>query len=325
MASPQDPQSKIEAPTRVRTHRKKGFFFMSNSTAQDNNMSLEALGLLTYCLSMPEDWEFYPKVIWKERKVGRDKIYGLFNELIKNYRCIRVKQPNPYAKHLPGRISYEIFDDPDDCKARIKELEKEDVFVESGDELKKSFRHPAFQEPKNTEPENPYITKEEQAIQTKETTTKRNMTAAPPVVVFSCLEKIDIPQAEKEWLSSKYDEPTVQEAIAFATNPKTEIKTSLIATIKWACQRKPQAPIDYEQERQDKAELARQEFLDNRALAEHLTKEYFKKYQDPYVLRPTADYIEINIDERAQPVKIYYHEKNIKEKIMHELSKKRTN
>ena len=76
---------------------------------------------------------------------------------------------------------------------------------------------------------------------TKETTTKENE-AAPAAAVFSCLSGIEIPHSEKEWLCSHYDEATVSQAVAFATNPKTVIKTSLAQVIKWACKTKPNIP-----------------------------------------------------------------------------------
>jgi hypothetical protein len=132
--------------TRMRTYKNKNFLIISNSTAQDATLSFEALGLLTYCLSMPEDWEFHPKKIWKLRECGRDKIYKRFNELIQNYRCIRIKTPNPKYKNLPGAISYEIFDDIDDCKKRIKELENSENYLEHGDNFKKCFLRPEKQD-----------------------------------------------------------------------------------------------------------------------------------------------------------------------------------
>lgn len=127
--------------SRMRTHRSKKYFQFSNCSAQDETLSFEALGMLTYCLSMPEDWNFCPKIIWKKRNCGRKAVYDMFNELIQTFHCIRIRIPNPKAKNLPGEIDYEIFDDVEDCKARILELEKEDLFIEHADNFKKSFRH----------------------------------------------------------------------------------------------------------------------------------------------------------------------------------------
>jgi len=172
------------AVSRVRTVRSSKYFTISNQTAQDSSLSFEALGLLTYCLSMPENWEFHPKVIWKERKSGRDTIYKMFNELISSHHCIRVRKPNPVVKNLPGEIEYEIFDDPEDCVKRIAELEGTGNFVEHRDNLKKCFRHPGFQDPEAADPEKPHLL--------KETSKKRNIERKeipPPPIASSSKEK----------------------------------------------------------------------------------------------------------------------------------------
>jgi len=144
----------------MRTVRSSKYFIISNETAQDASLSFEALGLLTYCLSMPEDWEFYPKLIWKQGRTGRDKVYSLFNELIDSYHCIRIRKPNPKAKNLPGEITYEIFDDPEDCKERIQQLLQTEKFVEYADTFKECLRHPAFKNAEETDTEETSNTKE---------------------------------------------------------------------------------------------------------------------------------------------------------------------
>ena len=160
----------------MRTVRSSKYFTISNQTAQDVKLSFEALGLLTYCLSMPQDWEFHPKVIWKERKTGRDAVYNAFNELILSNHCIRVRKPNPKANHLPGEIEYEIFDEPEDCLERVAELLKTEKFVEHSGNLKKCFRHPAFPDPTAWDPENPDLLKETQEKINKE----KKETPPPP-------------------------------------------------------------------------------------------------------------------------------------------------
>jgi hypothetical protein len=101
-----------------------------------------------------------------------------------NYRCIRIKIPNPKAPNLPGIVEYEIYDEPEECKKRIIELENTEKFLDTGDNLKKCFRHPAFQDPETQDPENPYITKEtkKEKKQTKEIVCVEPPVAKPAVV-----------------------------------------------------------------------------------------------------------------------------------------------
>jgi hypothetical protein len=73
-----------------------------------------------------------------------------------------------------------------------------------------------------------------------ETTTATEKFAA----VFSCLREIDIPESDKEWLSSKHSEADVQHAVMWATHHETKITTSLQQALKWAAKTKPPIPID---------------------------------------------------------------------------------
>ncbi len=104
---------------------------------------------------------------------------------------------------------------------------------------------------------------------TKETITKekKQQQAAPAAAVFSdksnekkkdlkvsqmlknweLLKIIDIPDKDKEEISTKYDEHTVKNAIAWATHPDTVITKTLAAAIKWACQNNPEVPKNKEE------------------------------------------------------------------------------
>ena len=68
--------------------------------AQDKDLSLEARGLLLYLLSKPRGWKVRVDDIMKNCRVGRDKAYGLLNELIRVGYVIRTKIRNfgRYAK-----------------------------------------------------------------------------------------------------------------------------------------------------------------------------------------------------------------------------------
>lgn len=126
---------------RVRSN-KSPFCIVSNATAQSDYLSWAAIGLLTYCLSMPEDWDFRPKNIWDSSKGGRNQLYRLFQELIDNGHCLRIYQPNPKAPSLKGTARYEIFDRPEDCKNRAIELSQVEKFMDCKEEFKKCFRYP---------------------------------------------------------------------------------------------------------------------------------------------------------------------------------------
>lgn len=133
-------QPKKAAVSRTRTKSSR-FFLISNATAQADYLSLAALGLLGYCLSMPENWYFSPELIKKTGVCSSvKKIRSLLNELIEEGHCLRVRAPNPKSKNLYGKSFYEIFDDLEACEARYQELLKTEGWFVKGS-LKFSTNH----------------------------------------------------------------------------------------------------------------------------------------------------------------------------------------
>jgi len=61
-------------------------------------------------------------------------------------------------------------------------------------------------------------------------------------IKHKCLESVEIPESEKDWISQHYPEDVVAKAISWAKHPETKIKTTLTQAIKWACQNKPETP-----------------------------------------------------------------------------------
>ena len=76
--------------------------------------------------------------------------------------------------------------------------------------------------------------------------------------IYPCLESIEIPEKEKEWLTKTHDEEAVQYAIAWATHPQTKIDTTLVQVIKWACAARPEMPKDQKDEVEANKEGAKQ-------------------------------------------------------------------
>lgn len=101
-------------------------------------------------------------------------------------------------------------------------------------------------------------------INIKDTNIKKTTTQwASPVAVFIdkkiyiCLEPLDIPLKEKEWITRKYQESNVVHAVQWVTCPGRKV-TSFIAALKWACNVQPQIeknPADIEEENKRYAKL----------------------------------------------------------------------
>ena len=59
----------------------RNFTIIPNDLVNDERLTFEALGLLTYLLSQPDDWRVVPGQIKNRGGVGRNKTYQLIKEL----------------------------------------------------------------------------------------------------------------------------------------------------------------------------------------------------------------------------------------------------
>jgi hypothetical protein len=150
---------------------------------------------------------------------------------------------------------------------------------------------------------------------------QQQTTPVSAVAVSLSLEKIDIPHDEKIWISKNYTEETIRNAVEFSTHPLTTINTSLLQTIKWACKKNPQIPVDEAAESLKRKDEEREYFLENQQYAERLAKEYYLKTKDPYGVRLTFDNVELDLRGNGHSVKIYFGDKQFKQLIEHELRK----
>lgn len=230
--------------TRFRTHKKE-VTVISNETIRGCTLSLEGIGLLAICLSMPPTWDFYPKKMWKEGYCSRDKLYRVFNELIEAGHCIRVAEPNPRIPHLPGEIEYEIFDDIEDCEKHCKELfENTKLFIQCSSKFKKFYRYPGKQDPKTEDPKPQDVYKERDK---KETLDKETLLLPEPeipkppeipdpplpaggnnnnspVEIYKCLEPVNDMSPKQKSQFGRYDEKIVEAGVSYCYHPNTKLQ-----------------------------------------------------------------------------------------------------
>lgn len=101
-----------EQTARVKTIRRAvdvqdGFFIQSRATAQDSeSLSLEALGLLTYLLSKPDDWKVILSELQNTWNIGRDKVHTLIAQLI---RAGYIKREQGRSGRRYGEVTYLVY------------------------------------------------------------------------------------------------------------------------------------------------------------------------------------------------------------------------
>lgn len=99
----------------VRVRHQKEFVCLSNSVLQDPNLSLEAIGLWSHCMSRPENWIFRVTQLASQFNIGVKKIYKIINELIAKGYCFKGQKkevkPGSLAKNRPvfTGIEYVFF------------------------------------------------------------------------------------------------------------------------------------------------------------------------------------------------------------------------
>ena len=72
----------------------KNFSVIHNSTLEDQDLSWEALGMLTYLLSKPDGWQVKPSHLRAFRSAGRDKVRRIMGELEEAGYLVREKHRN---------------------------------------------------------------------------------------------------------------------------------------------------------------------------------------------------------------------------------------
>src|SRR5574344_2124353 len=88
----------------IRVIKTKNYSVMSNYHLQDKKLSFKAKGLLSFMLSLPDDWQFTIKGISKNSKESEKTVRTVLKELeLNNYLVIQKKQ-NKF-----GRFIYEYF------------------------------------------------------------------------------------------------------------------------------------------------------------------------------------------------------------------------
>lgn len=201
--------------TLFRVNHNKNYTCVNNFIITDKRISWRAKGIWLYAFSRPDNWTFHLNDLINQSTDGRDSVRQGLKELSDAGYLTRVQ----HRDKGKFKAEWTFFETPQ-IKESFTERENRRGFADA-------VNHPLS----STDP-----------LLNTETTTAKD--AAQAAAVFSCLSAIEIPQSEKEWLSSHYDEATVAHAVAYAINPKTVIKTSLCQVIKWACKTKPEIPPD---------------------------------------------------------------------------------
>ena len=94
----------------IRVERNANYTTMSNFHLQDKNLSLKAKGLISFCLSLPDDWDYSVAGLVKFCKEGRDCVMSTLAEMETMGYLHRIRLRN--ADGTLGATDYVIYERP---------------------------------------------------------------------------------------------------------------------------------------------------------------------------------------------------------------------
>lgn len=94
----------------VRRKVSRNFTIITNNCFDDPSLSGELLGLLTYLLSRPNNWQIRPQPLGRRMGWGRDKTYSALNALA-DLMYIERRQQRDGANGTFGAVEYIVYDE----------------------------------------------------------------------------------------------------------------------------------------------------------------------------------------------------------------------
>lgn len=91
----------------IRTARTRGFTVVANSLIEDASLGWDAMGLLVYLLSKPDNWKIMPETLANKRNAGKGKIYSMLKQL-------REAGYVTFRKYASGHTDWLVFDTKQD-------------------------------------------------------------------------------------------------------------------------------------------------------------------------------------------------------------------
>lgn len=94
----------------IRVEKTNNYTVMSNHHLRDKNLSLKAKGLLSFMLSLPDEWDYTEKGLASCLKEGRDGVSATLKELSAHGYLVRRQVRN--ANGTMGGAEYVVYENP---------------------------------------------------------------------------------------------------------------------------------------------------------------------------------------------------------------------
>lgn len=94
----------------IKVEKNENYTVMSNYHLEDRNLSLKAKGLMSFVLSLPDDWDYSIKGLCSMLKEGKDAIASVLNELEKYEYLERRRIRDEDGKY--DKVEYYFYEIP---------------------------------------------------------------------------------------------------------------------------------------------------------------------------------------------------------------------
>ena len=185
---------------------------VANSIIRDDRLSWKARGLMTYLMSLPDDWIVYISELVKHAPDGKDSLTSGMNELRKYGYVSLEPQRDPQ-----GRIThwqYEIYEEPQQPETENPLLDQQEA--EKPEVEKPEVENPQLQSTDITNEIYKQITeKQQQETPTESVEVQKPVVVGVDISIHNGLEQIGVIVSEQElkkWIS-KYGATYVLEKI----------------------------------------------------------------------------------------------------------------
>ena len=105
----------------IKVKKEKNYTVIDNTFIRDTRISWKAKGLMTYFLSLPDDWGIHLSEVEKHATDGRDSLRSAIKEL-KQYGYLKAEQKKEKGKFT--EVLYTIIENPNEPQTEIPFTEK---------------------------------------------------------------------------------------------------------------------------------------------------------------------------------------------------------
>lgn len=204
---------------RSKRDRNNSFTVVQNKMVNDPNLSLKLIGLITYCISKPDDWVFYVSQMASKLKDKETSIHSGINELIALGYAIRYQTRKDNGDYGSWET---IISDSKEEIARTKEELKDNP------DFQKSFTEGGFTDPRITDPRNPVLLKTKEQ-QKNNSSVCSDSGSGDPIAQELPKEKVVIPREVKRNIIGKEPETFSLEGLFnYAINMRMDWTTAEI-------------------------------------------------------------------------------------------------